>query len=226
MQTNLTKRQKARLSGVFVAVVMVSLFLLWQNYCAYKNSGACNVWKDKYAHKDELEGEHIDTDLLPRFTKISKTGEKIHPWSGPWACVWDNVNRIYWEVKTDDETIHDGYWSFSWMVNGEGVGDMGDCYILERRCDTQDLIAISNREQHCGRTHWRLPSAKELRSLLYRPDRLGAVKVNSALFPNIKRGDYWTVESTSQKARAYNFLHNHLLDLPKANAAFTILVSE
>jgi len=201
----------ARLSAVAVCVVTVFTYLLWQYY--FVNEG-------EYRREDFLIEHPI------RFTKVSNKGTRIHVWSGPWACVWDDANAIYWEVKTDDETLHDGYWSYSWMVEGKGVADGGDCFILGRRCDTQDLIDHSNRNQLCGRSRWRLPTVQELQSLVFQEEKQGAVKINSALFTNIKRGDYWSINTKSNQAFAFNYLHNEVLELPKANAAFTMLVSE
>lgn len=150
-----------------------------------------------------------------RLLKISADAKPLHNWDGSWACVYDRTTQLLWEVKTDSENIHDGYWSYSWFDGEHGQANLGDCYFEANRCDSQDLINRTNYHlplsaattaNHsdintkplkkngtlCGQSDWRLPSADELASLVDTTVPTGAATINRYYFPHSKRGDYWT----------------------------------
>lgn len=174
--------------------------------------------------------------LESRWQKIKHSGEPVSAWSGPWACVYDEARGLLWEVKTDSETIHDGYWSYSWFNGEVGEKNLGDCYFEKDRCDTLDLITRTNQERLCGVSGWRLPTAAELASIVDQDVRPGDPKVAKAYFPQIKRGDYWTADYArplqgtfrylKEGAVAINFIEGKRYVLPYRNAAFVMLVSD
>ncbi|MCG8668461.1 MAG: DUF1566 domain-containing protein [Pseudomonadales bacterium] len=169
-----------------------------------------------------------------RWIKIDNQGNQLKAWDGPWACVYDKSTKLLWEVKTDMETIHDGYWSYSWFNGDLGAANKGDCYFEEERCDTNDLIRRTNQQLLCGLDQWRLPSEKELMSLVYHKGKPGDPTIAKDYFPQTKRGDYWT--SASQQplkgafkhlgtgATAINFIRGTKANIPYRNAAFVRLV--
>lgn len=172
----------------------------------------------------------------PHWQKISAQGQPLSPWQGPWACIFDRRQQLYWETKTDDESIHDGNWTYSWFQDAVGTENHGDCYFEDNRCDTDDLIRRTNQQQLCGQTKWRLPTQVELLALKQTQDRPGKIALATDYFIHIKHGDYWT--SSHQQplsgifrhlkhgAVAVNMTHVTPLTLPYRNAAFVILVSE
>ncbi|PKF60585.1 hypothetical protein CW745_13715 [Psychromonas sp. psych-6C06] len=184
-----------------------------------------------------LKGEQspVQTQDL-RFEKISHSGEKLTPWQGPWDCVFDKHHGLLWEVKKDDESIHDGYWTYSWFDGQRGVENMGDCYFQPSRCDVLDLITKTNQQKLCGVNQWRLPSHNELLTLLMTNDRPNENNLAVDYFPHMQRGDFWTsvhsmplikrYREINQGAVAVNFLHSDSLVLPYRNAAFVILVND
>ena len=170
-----------------------------------------------------------------RWLKIDEQGKAISPWSGPWACVYDTKTQLLWETKTDNESIHDGYWTYSWYDKTQGIENQGDCYFEKERCDTQDLIERVNNEKTCGLDNWRLPSSKELLSLVSRDTKPGEPLIAKDFFPQTKRGDYWTNNSKQrltgtfaylrEGAMAVNFVNGNLSKLPYRNASFVRLVN-
>ncbi|MCF6435745.1 DUF1566 domain-containing protein [Pseudoalteromonas sp. MMG022] len=186
-----------------------------------------------YVVFDDVQMEPI---THPRFTKITAQGQPLSPWQGPWACVLDHQNNLLWEIKTDDESIHDGYWTYSWYDQGLGKANFGDCYFESARCDTQDLIRHTNEQTLCGQKNWRLPTERELASLIQPPAHPGQPYIAYDYFTHIKKGDYWTNQANvklqqqfahlKQGAKAVNFHNGKVVTLPYRNAAFVILVSD
>jgi hypothetical protein len=175
-----------------------------------------------------------------RWQKLDKDGLPMAVWAGPWACVLDNNTGLIWENKLDDESIHDGYWTYSWYSDSnkvpEGVENMGDCYFESSRCDTQDLIRRANQQKTCGIDSWRLPTVAELNTLVKLDGRPGSATIATDFFPKTHRGDYWTKQSgvqlsvpfkhLSPGSYAINFGTGQVYGLPHRNAAFVRLVSE
>ncbi|NTS78530.1 DUF1566 domain-containing protein [Catenovulum sp. SM1970] len=171
-----------------------------------------------------------------RFAKIASNGEPLNPWQGPWACTLDKEQGLLWEVKTDDESIHDGYWTYSWYDGQQGQDNFGDCYFEDNRCDTLDLVIRTNQQALCNVRGWRLPTSAELQSL-YRLNTLPQqAQIATQYFPQIKNGDYWSsdhhqaltghYQRFGHGAKAFNFFSQSELNLPYRNAAFVILVTE
>ncbi|KZN44023.1 DUF1566 domain-containing protein [Pseudoalteromonas luteoviolacea] len=171
-----------------------------------------------------------------RFTKITSTGKTLLPWQGPWACVLDSQNGLLWEVKTDSENVHDGYWTYSWFDGQKGKSNFGDCYFEPERCDTADLIRHTNQQSLCGQNNWRLPTAPELISLVQGPSSPSQPHIATDYFVHIKRGDYWSSEhgiplpaqyrAKGLGATAINFHFGKSYTLPYRNAAFVMLVAD
>lgn len=121
-----------------------------------------------------------------------------------WSCVSDEVTGLVWEVKTNDQTLHDRFLnSFTWY-NSTGVNDRGspgdqntssmECIdyddINYPYCNTEAFVDRVNQDGLCGSNDWRLPTRGELQSLVDygqtgpRPD--------ARYFPYGGGGRYWT----------------------------------
>jgi len=86
--------------------------------------------------------------------------------------VQDNVTGLIWENKTDDDSIHDKDNTYSWQ-------------------DAQDVfIATLNSENFGGYSDWRLPTIKELTSILNRD--MYNPEINTFYFPNTVASFYWS----------------------------------
>ena len=120
-----------------------------------------------------------DSDYLmnsPSYTKLDEDGNDLPGSASSWVMVRDNVTQLVWEVKTDDGSIHDKDSVYNWQ-------------------DAHDLFVTQvNTSKFGGHADWRLPSIKELASIVNR-GRYNPT-INTAYFPNTLFG-YWSGTSTS-----------------------------
>ncbi|CAK0769356.1 exported hypothetical protein [Gammaproteobacteria bacterium] len=112
------------------------------------------------------------------YTKIANDGTELPAEASlgtgrtDWGCVRDNVTSLMWEVKTADNGPRDYTWTYTWYdsntsTNGGSVGTAngGDCYSTGR-CDTEKYVADVNGASLCGHSDWRMPTKRELLSLV------------------------------------------------------------
>ena len=110
-------------------------------------------------------GEDSDYTINPpSYTKLDAQGNALPDSASSWSMVKDNVTGLIWEVKTDDGSIHDKDNTYNWD-------------------DAQSVfIAKLNAENFGGFSDWRLPTVKELSSIVnsgtYGP------AINTDYFPN------------------------------------------
>lgn len=183
----------------------------------------------------------LNPRLLPensasRLVKLDAEGEAMNAWAGPWSCVLDQKTGLVWEVKTDSETIHDGYWTYSWYNEDIGVENSGDCFFETNRCDTSDLIRRALQEKICAKNGWRLPTAAELSTLVFLHAKPGEPVIDQDFFPHMQRSNYWAADAQVPLesiyshlgfgAKAVNFIKGDVVALPYRNAAFVILVTD
>lgn len=125
------------------------------------------------------------------FTKISATGQTLPANATAWSCVQDNHTGLMWEVKTDDGGTRDKDNTYQWYntntaTNGGAVGyENGG---KNTQAFTQAVNAQDNGQGLCGHNDWRLPSKKELHSIVnygkYNP------AIDTAYFPNTQNNWY------------------------------------
>lgn len=134
------------------------------------------------------------------YTKISNTGNDLPASaqldSGPddWACTRDNVTGLIWEVKTDDGGLRSQNHTYTWYDSNSPDGNPGEeaggsCH-ASGRCDTEKFIEDVNAQGLCGHSDWRLPSRKELLSIVdsgrYDPS------IDPDYFPNTPSSYFWS----------------------------------
>lgn len=111
------------------------------------------------------------------FSKIANNGSVL-PASAAlgsgatdWACTRDNVTGLIWEVKTATGPRGQSH-TYTWYdsnpaTNGGSVGAAsgGTCFVAGR-CDTEKFAADVNAVGLCGAADWRMPTRKELVSIV------------------------------------------------------------
>ena len=158
------------------------------------------------------------------FTKINATGQSLPASATDWSCVKDNHTGLMWEVKTDDGGLRDKDNTYRWYntdtnTNGGAVGfdDGGN--------NTQAFAQAVNTQTLCGHNNWRLPSKKELLSIVNYSKSYSAI--DGAYFPNTQSGEYWSSSPDAHDSyRAWGVFFNRGQDSGdhKSNTLFVRLV--
>lgn len=127
-----------------------------------------------------------------------------------WSCVTDNVTELTWEVKTKDAApaLRDAVNWYRWYssdasTNGGQAGDIGNDTCngtlsgYSDQCNTQNYVAAVNAANLCGFGDWRLPSSRELNTLVhagvYNP------AIDSSYFPNMASNN-WSSDTNANNA--------------------------
>ena len=108
------------------------------------------------------------------YTKLDENGNDLPASATSWVTVRDNVTNLIWEIKTDDGTIHDKDEKYDWHSPSRKISK---------------FINQLNSDGFGGYSDWRMPTIKELSSLvdMGRMD----LQINEDYFPNMK-STYWS----------------------------------
>jgi len=136
--------------------------------------------------RDNRTGTNSNGHAGFNFTKLSVDGEELPADAEEWACVRDNTTSLVWEVKTDDDGMHDKDNIYRWGGVSAVANASGPQYN-----DWNVLIDGSNRTTLCGFTDWHVPRIKQLESLV---DLGGDFSsgIDMDYFPNTQNSLYWS----------------------------------
>ncbi|MCI5180202.1 MAG: DUF1566 domain-containing protein [Candidatus Electrothrix sp. AW3_4] len=159
--------------------------------------------------RDAIHNDDSDGHAGFSYTKLDSNGEPLPDQTvdyatTPWACVKDNVTGLIWEVKTDDDGLHDKDDRYNWYntdpaTNGGAVGydddDRDICYgynssDLSTFCNTEAYVNRVNAASLCGANNWRMPTLKELESLV-NYGRSNST-IDSSYFSNAVSSNVWS----------------------------------
>jgi len=113
----------------------------------------------------------------PSYTKLDANGNALPDSATSWGMVKDNVTGLIWENKTADGSIHDS----------------GKTYTFN---DAQNVfIPQLNAANFGGYSDWRLPTIKELSTLL--DISRDKPPINTDYFPNTATTLYWSSSPTA-----------------------------
>lgn len=150
-----------RLSIPSILVLLVFLFLPMLSF-------AWNVPDTGQTRKFLLNGFGEDSDYTihpPSYTKLDASGSELPDTATEWAMVRDNVTGLVWENKVDDpNSIHHFDTTYSWAQT------------------SRDFIAALNASRFGGFSDWRLPTLKELSSIV--DNSVSDPAINAFYFPH------------------------------------------
>jgi len=155
------------------------------------------------------------------YTRIANNGAALAAAAAPgtaagdWACTRDNVTGLTWEVKTAGGTdLRFAGHDYTWYdddagTNGGKVGSTGaaSCNAVQRGspCNTQAYATAVNAGALCSYTDWRVPSRRELLTLLRADGSQPAI--DPTYFPNtpVIEG-YWSATTYARVPEAAHFV--------------------
>ncbi len=144
------------------------------------------------------------------FTKIANNGgvlaagAVLGTGATDWACTRDNVTELTWEVKVPGAGFRGESEGFSWYnsngaANGGNAGtdDEGACSSDGpnglNQCDTEKYVENVNAAVLCGYTDWRLPSRRELRTIVHHG--VSNPSIDTTYFPNTVASNFWSAST-------------------------------
>jgi hypothetical protein len=174
------------------------------------------------------------------FTKLNANGDAQDVDSTEFSCTRDNITGLIWEVKTDDDGLHDKDNLYSWYQTDSNGGYIGDdsgttaCTLTE--CNTQAYVTAVNSTGLCGYHDWRLPTHTELLSIVHFGSTTSP-RVDTTFFVNTGTSSeldlwYWTNQpgadgvsaDAAQNAWAIDFVSGVDNFLAKSTPAYVRLV--
>lgn len=105
------------------------------------------------------------------FTKLDIRGKELPGSASSWSFVRDDVTGRIWEKRTDDGSIH----------------DKDHLYTFK---EAEVYVETLNRVKYGGRSNWRIPTLKELSTIIDFDESVPSV--NTRLFPDQHPSFYWS----------------------------------
>ncbi len=127
------------------------------------------------------------------YTKLGPGGVELPDSATEWIMVRDNVTGLIWELKDNVDgaantaNLHDADNGYTWCKRSIGAGACDDPN------NTEDFIKAINTEAFGDFTDWRLPTVKELLSLIDYA-RLNCPFVDTEYFKLTVGSLHWTAD--------------------------------
>lgn len=103
--------------------------------------------------------------LIPNWDKNGTVLPDTATQASWWIMTRDNVTGLIWEIKTDDGSIHDKDNWYTWY-DSDPATNGGDPGTPGVGTDTEDFIDALNGTDFGGYSDWRMPTVKEVSSLV------------------------------------------------------------
>ncbi|MFH0996565.1 MAG: DUF1566 domain-containing protein [Pseudomonadota bacterium] len=140
----------------------------------------------------DLYGQDANYTINPMsYTKLDDRGKELPDSVSSWVTVRDNVTGLIWENKTDDGTIHDKDKTFTWYDSNPATNN-GYPGTQGNGTDTEDFIKALNDAKYGGYNDWRMPTAKELGTIVNYSLSSPEPKVNPGYFSYTQASFYWS----------------------------------
>jgi hypothetical protein len=142
----------------------------------------------------------IAVAAAPQLVKMDSYQNPLDTDAKKWDCVKDGATDLVWEVKTHDRGLQDANNFYSWYSSPlnrvtSGTKNNGKCR-GGINCDTQSYVNAINAKRVCGYSDWRLPSRKELLSLVRNTSGSEQnTTIDTRYFPSTPGDWYWTADT-------------------------------
>ena len=211
---SVTQRSTSPISAALPTGVLNDTGIDWGGDYPDGNNADCSsnidATQDCDHGRDATHNDDSDGHAGFSFTRLNADGSEYRG-SGiysdePWSCVQDNVTGLIWEVKTDDNGLHDRDDQYKF---GSGGSYVESCYGYNSEdaatyCNTEAFVARVNATGLCGIHDWRLPDIDKLRSIVDYSRADPSIDTN--YFPNTSSSPYST-----NSPNAYGGYHPWLL---------------
>jgi len=152
--------------------------------------------QDCHQGRDAIHNDSTDGHGGFSYTKLDQSGNSLPTAATTWSCVRDNVTGLVWEVKTDDDSIHDKDIIYRWggkTALGKGSGTYYP--------DWDTLVEGSNTERLCGYSDWRVPTRAELEGLVH----YGRINpaIDTDYFPSTPASGFWSASPNMNSSYAW-----------------------
>jgi hypothetical protein len=129
---------------------------------------------------------------VPSYTKLDANDGELPDTATPadgWIMTRDNITGLTWEIKTDDGGLHDKDNTYPWCDTNPATngGDEGYCVNI---IDTEDFITALNVANYGGHRDWRLPTVKELSTLMDSTIPYPGPTIKKMFFPKTVSSNY------------------------------------
>jgi hypothetical protein len=150
----------------------------------------------------DLYGQDANYSINPMsYTKLDSGGNELPDSASTWTMVRDNVTGLTWEMKMNKDRVpnyndpHDADNTYTWY-------DPTDPYpgTPGNGTDTKDFIDALSNANFGGYSDWRLPTLKELASIVNVENRNN--NINGTYFPNTQSSFYWSSTSHAKNLDA------------------------
>jgi len=169
----------------------------WGGNYASGNNASCigeTIAQQDCSHgRDLTNNDDSDGHAGFSYTKLDANGNALSASASSWSCVRDNVTGLVWEVKTDDDGIHDKDNTYRW--GGIGAEQYGTVFYD----DWDVLVNGTNSESLCGFSDWRVPEIDELESIV-NFNRFNPA-IDSVFFPDTRASHFWSSSASAYGSR-------------------------
>lgn len=162
----------------FITIITIIMFCFSANAIQIPDTGQTECFNEQTtipcpSETEPFYGQDAHFSVSPQtFMKLDTNGSALPDDATNWSMVLDQTTGLIWEVKTDDDSIHDRDNKYNF-------------YYLEEK-----FINRLNQNNFGGFSDWRIPEITELNTLTnIHYDR---PSINPKYFPNSHASDYWT----------------------------------
>jgi hypothetical protein len=131
------------------------------------------------------------------YTKLDGSGKPLSDSATSWNMVKDNVTGLIWEIKTSKDGVinynnpNDADNTYFWSDKDLATHG-GNKETPEQGKGTLDFINDLNSANFGGYSDWRLPTLKELSSIVNYDIPSPGPTINTTYFPDTHSSFYWT----------------------------------